>query len=298
MEKDAKYFLVGLFVSAGLLALCFFSIWLAGSHDNNNYDRYTVYFTDAVSGLNEGAAVQYKGVAVGRVADIRLSETRQDLIKVDIEVEENTPISADTEVNLNMQGITGLVYVELRTEVGENTPVPRVEGERYPVLKGSGTNLAKLLQEIPEITRQVRDLAEKFNTLMSEENIASLTRTISNVETMSRDLNGLLSEANVASVSEMVNNFSASSRSIEEVAAKFEKTADEIDKAVASISKVVSKNESNINKFSQDGLEQITSMSRETRRMAESIRKIADKLNEDPSQLIYKPNDPGVEIPK
>src|ERR1043166_3293080 len=50
MERDAKYFTIGAFVSLTLLALVGFSIWLAGVHDFARHTRYTIYFTDPVSG--------------------------------------------------------------------------------------------------------------------------------------------------------------------------------------------------------------------------------------------------------
>ncbi len=298
MEKDASYFAVGLFVSVTLVALIGFCIWLLGSHERGTYDNYTVYFTDAVSGLNEGASVQYKGVEVGRVTDIRLAPERADLIKVDIQVDETTPVRANTKATLNMLGVTGLVYIELRTDPGDNKPVAQVAGERYPVLNGSGTQLAKLFQEIPEITKQVRDIAERLGGVVTEENTKALSQTLQNVQTASAHLNEILSARNADNLDKTLSNIAASSQDFRTMVKKWESTASEAQKAAASLSKVVTRNQANIDKFSQDGLEQITAMARETRRMTESIRKITDKLNEDPSQLLYKPNYYGVEIEK
>ena len=89
--------------------LFWFTIWIAGHGDARKYERFTVYFTDPVNGLRESASVQYKGVEVGKVIDIRLTPERNDLIKVDIEVEENTPIYAGTKASLAMMGITGMM---------------------------------------------------------------------------------------------------------------------------------------------------------------------------------------------
>ena len=155
MEKDARYFTVGLLVSIGVIALVAFTLWLVGGDKGANKERYTVYFMDPVSGLTEGASVQYRGVEVGKVIEIRLSEKREDLIKVDITVEEETPIAQSTEATLAMFGITGLVYMELTTETGDRTPPSEIQGEEYPVLKGNGTQLAKIFQDIPQITKQV-----------------------------------------------------------------------------------------------------------------------------------------------
>src|SRR4030095_6852893 len=67
MEKNANYFIVGLFVSLALLALVGFTIWLMGAGDFSQKQRYTIYFTDTVSGLVNEAVVKYQGVNVGRI---------------------------------------------------------------------------------------------------------------------------------------------------------------------------------------------------------------------------------------
>ena len=298
MEKDARYFWVGLFVTFSLTALLAFVIWLAGASDMRSQERYTVYFTDAVSGLLEGAAVQYKGLAVGKVVEMRLAEGRSDLIKVDIEVDKNTPVRGETRANLAMQGITGLAYIELRTEPDDTTPVRKMANERHPVIIGSGTQIAKLFEDIPYITKQVLDLSKKLNAVLDDENMAKVSQTLANIEQMSRDMNGLLSNSNVANAGKALENMAAASEDMPELVSKLGNSADQMDKAVASLSRVITQNEANVNKFSRDGLDEITAMSRETRRMAVSIRRIAEKLDQDPSQLLYKPSYNGVEIKK
>ena len=298
MEKDGRYFAAGLFVTLGLAALVGFLIWLAGMSDSGTYSRYTVVFPDPVSGLKEGASVQYRGVEVGRVIDIRLVPERKDIIKVDIEVEDVTPIRAATKASLAMQGITGLVYMELTTEVTDTRPPYRMAGEDYPVIEGSGTNIVQLLQDIPAIAKEILEVAKKTNAFLDEENIAALEATVANIERMTRDLNGLLSEENVANVATTLDNAALASADLHDMVARFEETADNIDEAVRTLNEVITKNEGNVNKFTTEGLDQITAMTRETRKMAEAIRKTAEKLEQDPSQILYQPSANGVEIPR
>lgn len=296
MEKKSHYFIVGLFVSISLLAFMIFVVWLAGTHDSRAFTRYTIHFKDPVSGLKEGAAVQYRGVAVGNVRTVRLAEGRNDLIKVDIDVDDETPIFASTEASLAQQGITGIVYIELTTKEGDKTPPHKVEGERYPVIAGRGTQLSKLFQDVPEISKQILDLTRKMNEAFDEETVASMAQTMKNIEAMSRDLNGLLSEENVANTSATLRNAAAASEEMDQLVARFHKTANEIDKAVSTLNNVLTDNRKDIDRFAGSGLNQITEMSRETKKMAESVRRLADKLEQEPSRLLYKPNYRGVEI--
>jgi phospholipid/cholesterol/gamma-HCH transport system substrate-binding protein len=155
MEKDAHYLRVGVFISVALLCLGAFIIWLMGSHGFKHYDRYTVYFTDPVSGLNEDGLVKYKGVDVGKIVSIRISPDRANLVKVDVEVEGDTPVRAETKAEIQMQGITGQSYIELSTESLEGKPPQVTAGERYPVLQGSGSQLAKFFNDMPALSKQL-----------------------------------------------------------------------------------------------------------------------------------------------
>lgn len=297
MEKDSRYFVVGVFVTISLLALMMFVIWLAGTHDSRNYERYTVYFRDPVSGLKGGAVVQYRGVDVGRVRDVKIAAERNDLIKVDIEVDDETPITASTEASLATQGLTGIVYIELTTKQnGEETPPRMVKGEEHLVIPGRGTQLSKLFQDIPAISKQILNLTEKVNQFVSEENLASMEQTFKNVEETTRNMNLLLSPENIENTSAAIRNLSQTSEGIDELVTRFNKTADEIDTAVGTLNSVLIDNRTDIDKFAGSGLRQITQMAEETREMAKSIRRLADTLKQEPSKLLYQPNYRGVEI--
>lgn len=298
MEKDSRYFIVGIFVTLSLLALTIFIIWLTGTHDVRNYQRFTIYFKDPVSGLQNSANVQYRGVNVGRVRDVRLSSSRNDLIKVDIEVDESTPISRSTEASLAQQGITGIVYIELTTREGDNEPPERVAGEEHPVITGRGTQLSKLFQDVPEISKQVLELSKKLNAVFDEETVATLSQTFKNIEAMSRDMNGLLSDENVNNTTITLRNAASSSAEVDQMIQRFNHTADEMDKAVATLNAILSDNRKDIDRFAGSGLDEITEMSRESKKMAESVRRLADKLEQEPSRLIYQPKYRGVEIQK
>ncbi len=298
MEKNSHYFIVGLFVILSLAALSGFVVWLAGTYDARNYNRYTINFDDPVSGLKQGAAVQYRGVPVGRVLEIRLVPTSVNLIKVDIEVDDSTPLYQGTMASLATLGVTGLTYIELTTEASVGGPLTKPEGEKYPVIEGQGTQLSKLFQDVPAISKQVLLLSEKLNKVFNDENVAALDQTIKNINRLSADVNTLLNETNLANVSNTLENMSNASESMDGLVTRFNHTADEIDKAVASLNSVITDNRSDIDKFAGSGLSQITEMSRETTEMARAIRRLADRLEQDPSKVLYQPTYRGVEVEK
>ena len=97
METKLNYALVGLFVIVLGGALLSAVLWLTvGGTEKKQYDRYLVYFTESVAGLNPKAPVKYRGVEVGRVATIEIDPGNPERVEIVLEIERGTPIRQDT----------------------------------------------------------------------------------------------------------------------------------------------------------------------------------------------------------
>lgn len=280
MEKDARYFAVGLFVTISIFAVVGFLIWLMGPHDKKDLKFYTVEFSDSVSGLEEGASVHYHGLRVGKVMAMNLAPESFDLVRVDIGVEKYVPVRGQTKVTLEVEGITGLVRLEMATEETDTTLPPAKAGAKYPVLAGTGTQLYKMLSDLPAITADVREMTKKLNNMIS------------------RDMNGLLSPMNVGNASLLLSNLTTTSAQIPEMVDHLKNMSNEMDAAAGSFNEMLRKNRPSIDRFATHGLSGISSATREIRGTAASARRLTTKLEADPSQVIYQPSRHGVEIPK
>ncbi len=304
MEKNGPYFIVGLFVMLGLAGLIGFALWLGGSIDTRNYERYAIHFTDPVNGLKEGASVQYRGVDVGKVTKVGLSKKQRNVIRVEIQIDPSVPVGAGTVAQLEVFGITGLVYISLSTDPKDDTIPHKIEGEDYPVIEGRGTQLSKLLSDIPTITRKIADTSERVNRVFSDDNITRLDQAIANIENLSRDMNGLLSAENIATAGTALHSTATAMESLnalgqksQEMVTRLTRTADNIDEAAAALNALVRTNGPHLSRFSQQGLRDIESTSKAARRMADSIRTTVDKIGDDPSQLLAPPAHGGTVIP-
>lgn len=296
MEKNSHYFVVGIFVTLAIIGSIFFVVWLAGTHDAQNYNNYTVNFSDPVSGLKKSAIVQFRGIEVGRVTDVRLSANSVDLVNVDIAIDESVPINQSSIASLATLGITGITYIELTTLDNNKPPLVAATDQSYPVIPGQGTQLSKVFQNIPAISKQLLELSEKINKAFDDKTITSLNQTIANVEQMTADINAILSDENIANATITLRNVSNASGEMDQLVTRFNKTADEVDKVVGSLNEVITNNKQDINKFTGSGLNQITEMSRQTTDMAKSIRRLADRLEQDPSRILYQPQYRGVQV--
>ena len=68
METRGHYIVVGAFVITILFGVMVAVIWLTHAQFQREGKIYDIYFSGPVSGLREGAAVEYNGVPAGRVS--------------------------------------------------------------------------------------------------------------------------------------------------------------------------------------------------------------------------------------
>src|SRR3546814_14465471 len=107
METRASYVAVGTFVLLLAAAFIVFVVWLGRVSFEEAAERYVIYFTGPVTGLQQGSAVRVRGIPVGQVVDIRFDPDDIARVQVTVEVNEGTPIRADSAATLDIQGITG-----------------------------------------------------------------------------------------------------------------------------------------------------------------------------------------------
>lgn len=179
---------VGLFVAVAGSILVGSLLWLAGAHLFRPVSTYTVVFESSVTGLNAGANVEYQGVVVGRVRDVRLTADIPPKVAVLVDIDPVTPIRTDITAALIGSLVTGIRYIELRG--GTAAAAPLESGGTIP---GEVPSLAQFQDRLTEITVRVTDIlsglqenvftpanAEKVRTLLSEvtELVGSLNRTV------------------------------------------------------------------------------------------------------------------------
>ncbi len=141
---------------AGALAV------LTGSEVWEERASYIIRFNQSVSGLESGAPVKQRGVRVGYVDSIRVSPKSVEQVEVRVRVQPGTPIKKDTTAYMNMQGITGLKFIELKGGSGD---AERLEpGGEIP----AGTST------LQELTGRASEIGIKFEKLLN--NMLSVTR--------------------------------------------------------------------------------------------------------------------------
>ncbi|RLD93029.1 MAG: hypothetical protein DRI93_05825, partial [Aquificota bacterium] len=188
MERKINYTLVGLFITGSTLLLILALLWLGKVEYEQEYDHYTVYFQESVSGLNIGSPVKYRGIKVGTVENLSIDPKNPELVKAAIKVKRGTPIRQDTRAHLAYQGITGLAYIELTGGTRHSPPLKPRNVPPYPVIETKPSIITRLDQVITKLSQRTETLVTRLTLLLSPENLQSLSTTLKNLSLLSTSL--------------------------------------------------------------------------------------------------------------
>jgi phospholipid/cholesterol/gamma-HCH transport system substrate-binding protein len=311
MEREANYAAVGAFVLVIALAAALFVYWYSDSREHRQYNRYEIYFTGSVSGLDKGAAVRYLGVGVGRVVNLYIDPRDASRVEVIVDIDTNTPISVHTVAELQLQGVTGLLYIDLMDDRSDKRAAPAVAGLKYPVIRSTPSRFDVFLSSLPELVSDAGEVVRRANRLLSDTNLNAVSGALAGIETASRslpqttkDLSALVTELRGATAELTASAQGAhaligsTAPDLEAAAQRLRVIADHLADATGQIDGLVTDNRADIRSFARDGLPEVERFVREGRAAAEDIRALANSLREDPTQLLYQPPQRGVEIPR
>jgi phospholipid/cholesterol/gamma-HCH transport system substrate-binding protein len=179
METRARYALIGLFMLAVIAASFGFVYWLENKGGFAQRDVYRIRFQGSVSGLLIGSAVLFNGIRVGDVTDLALNADAPKEVIATIGVANGTPIGADTQVNIETQGLTGGAAVALR---GGSSTARLTAGD-----VGGPPTLVATPQAGQDWTGAARDAFQRVDEVLAE-NSDALKSAIANIDTFAAAL--------------------------------------------------------------------------------------------------------------
>jgi phospholipid/cholesterol/gamma-HCH transport system substrate-binding protein len=312
MEREANYVAVGVFVLLLLIMGVLFVYWYADSREHRDFVRYEIYFDGTVSGLTTGGPVRYLGVDVGRVQRIHIDPRADNRVQVVADIDSTTPVSDRTLAQLSLQGVTGLLYIDLQQQRSDDfrRVLAAVPSERYPVIRSVHSDLDQFLSSLPSLAARTNDLFDRSARLLSDNNIRTMTRLIGNIDLAAADLphsvhnlDELLGELRqtTASAQRLIDDLHGTTRtaSIDFLAAvqRLRTTSDNLVSTSSSLNAFAAENRAQLTDFVAEGLPQFEALLRDSRSAVQQIDDLSRTLNDNPSRLLYQPPVSGVAIP-
>jgi phospholipid/cholesterol/gamma-HCH transport system substrate-binding protein len=196
-------------------------------------DEYPVRFEGSVAGLSPGSPVRYNGIDVGRVDSVRIDPKKPSGVLVTISLVEGTPLRDDTVAVLNLQGITGLKFIELQ---GGREDASNIEpGTEVP---SSRSTVDLLTDKAQSIALKIEDVLDNLGKMTSGDNAKSISAILTSVDSISASIARIL-EDNSSSVATLVTDARAVVTDVRALIATTKTTITNVDGAIGRASEWV-----------------------------------------------------------
>jgi phospholipid/cholesterol/gamma-HCH transport system substrate-binding protein len=308
VETRASYLVVGAFVLALIAGGFGFALWISRSNLKDDSTYYYIYFKGAVTGLQNGSQVLLRGVPVGRVADISIDEKDVELIQVTVSLKPGTPVKTDTVAELQMQGITGLSFVQLSGGTTSALPLePRLE-KRRAVIPSKPSSLERVFESVPEITAALTELAVRANDLLNDNNLRAIGGVFANLDAVTAalaaskdDLSKSLHDAPalIANLNALAEDLRKDVNKLADqsggTAVALTKTAQSFNALAEEIQAIADENRGALHDFGRSGLYEFTQFLADARLLVNTLNRVAAQLERDPARFLFGDQQKGIE---
>src|SRR5262249_2790122 len=146
-------------------------LWLGRTEFAEETRRYYIFFRGSVAGLNKGSQVQYSGIPVGRVIDIRVDPDNLEQIQVTVEIDTGiVNIKSDAQAFLEANILNGIATVQIRGGTREASELAPRPGRKYATITAARSELEEVKASLPELVADLKAAAHSLNDLLDERN--------------------------------------------------------------------------------------------------------------------------------
>ncbi len=303
METRAHHILIGSFAILAFLLGLGFVLWLSKTSADRQFGYYDVVFTEAVTGLSRGGLVQYNGIKVGEVEQLKLAPDDPRKVIARVRIDGGTPIRKDTVAKLGLLGVTGMAFIQLSGGAPGSEPLVPTEADPIPVIRAEESALSKLMTSGEDIVVSVNEALLRVGQLLSAENVQHVSATLARMDEVATTVAdqreelgraiSQLAEASGELKSTLVTLNEMAQTTNQLVRGEARDVLESTDKAIASIERVANSteallldNRAALSSFTDQGLRQVGPALTELRETLNSFKQLSDQLGSSNSLLL------------
>jgi hypothetical protein len=303
---------VGLFVLSGVvLALCAL-VFLGVESLRNDHVRYHTYFDEPVQGLNIGAPIEFRGVKVGQVADIRIAPDRRHVDVVlalftdnlrGLGIAEGTDeddtrmnVPADLRVLMALQGVTGQKTLQIDFVDPTRTPAPALpftpDKNYIPSAPSMITKIqdsvSNAVERVPEMADALAAMAKRADRILADFEEAKLAeRTTAALIRADQAFASMQAGFDGAALGKVSAQAQASFASLDATIQRANAVLARLDGDTGLLASVQRASNALGDAITTAPLgEELASTLRELQEAAASVRRLADALERNPDMLL------------
>lgn len=313
METRAHHLLIGGFMLIMVGLLVGFFLWVAKVDLDKEYVEYDIYFEESVAGLSAAGDVRYNGVRVGQVDDIRLAPQNPSQVLVTVKIESEVPVLEDSVAVLALQGLTGVAFVQIEGGSPGAKPLQKKDDQIRPVIQSRVSPIQEFFVGGPDLINEALRAIASLNDLLNVENRQHVQSILTNIDDLSGGL-AAQTEDIAATVDQLKLAISDLRRTADSVTS-LSNSADDLIKEdmkptlanlkatiagaetlVGNLNQLVEESHGGIVAFTNNTLPEVGRLVTDARRLAIALADLAQRLEENPGELIFHRPRPEQEI--
>ncbi|MDZ4075283.1 MAG: MlaD family protein [Hylemonella sp.] len=307
MENKAHALVAGTFVLLVTALLVALAVWL--TRQAGEVRSYEVSTRDAVTGLQSQASVRFRGVKVGKVANIGFDPLSPGLVLVRLELDASAPITRSTYASLGYQGLTGIAFVQL-DDSGESREPLAVAGGQAPRIPMRPGLMDQWSRQGERLLGQLEETTRRVNQLLAPENQRALRKSIDALGEAAAAVPPAMQEARVSfqAMRESANSVGASAEQVRKTADHYAGLAQRLQQAGGTLDQLqqgVGALASTGQALQQSSLPRLNRALDDAGRSVRQVGRAATTLDDNPQALIYGPTltlpgpgEPGFVVPR
>lgn len=303
METRAHHILVGTFAIVAFLLGLGFVLWLSKTSADSQFRYYDVVFSEAVTGLSKGGLVQYNGIKVGEVTQLKLAPDDPRKVIARVSIDGDAPIKVDTEAKLGLLSVTGVAFIQFSGGSPDSKPLLPTNAHPIPIIYAKESALSKLMSSGEDIVTSVNESMLRIGQLLSKENVAHVSATLEHFDQIaatiadqrgdlahaltqladaSSELKSTLSTLHemASTTNELINT------DVRKVMASTDKAINSIERVAGSTGQLLDQNQAAIANFSDQGLRQVGPTLLDLRETLRSLKQLSDQLGSSNTLLL------------
>jgi phospholipid/cholesterol/gamma-HCH transport system substrate-binding protein len=231
--------------------------------------------------------VRFNGIKVGEVRELRIDPENTTRVIARVRVASEVPVKTDSLAQLEPIGLTGVTLIQLSAGSEDAARLRPQFGAGVPRITGRGSQIDILVERSEDIVMRASEAMAAVRDLLTDENIARVSRLISNLETVSARLADRRSV--IVRSGEAATAMTDAANEIASLARQTQADLVALDEAVTEIRDAAAV-------ASGETLPELALAAEEIRRASAAVGRVANNLEENPSVLTPRSPRPTVEL--
>jgi paraquat-inducible protein B len=322
---------IGGFVIGAIALVVIGLLVFGGANWFTTRNKYVAYFPGSVKGLQVGAPVDFRGVSIGRVTDIKVMFNPKEVsarIPVVMEFDPtqievvggeqiiagaegaNRLIDAGFRAQLQSQSLlTGLLFVNL--DFIPKSPVRLMGGDQpYPEVPTIPSEFEQLQQTAGDVAARMPELLDRLNGLLTDLN-QTLNQTSGGFGSVVSDVAAIAQEVRkstpevVASAEKATEQLQHAAQTLDDILQtnrdaiggmidEWTVAAGAMRRTASQVEQLIAENRQGLRDFTQYGLYEYTGLAQDAQRLVDQFSRITEQLERDPARFLLGGRTQGI----